>query len=129
MRPMEFFYFLFGNIYLYYVMYCFPAIMYKKIALLVCCLAPLLFVFFVGYPVKPFRETKRDGFVLSKRCFKVGELSQFVECFSSGKALSHNRLISHLGDRLDSLFPKFNMIFFSSLILLVLVVSSFIFLP
>lgn len=101
--------------------------MYKKIIIFICCVSPIIVVYFSGYPVKTFQEAKAGGFVLSKRCFQVGELSQFINCFSSGKTFAREHLTEDLGIKLGSLFPNFQVVFFASLVLLLFLLAAIIF--
>lgn len=101
--------------------------MYKKIVLFVCCISPLLFAFTSGYPVKTFQEYSQNGLIMTRRCFKVGELSSFIDCFSLGKTVARQKLVIDLNNKLDSLFPGFNIVFFVSLIFLLFSFASLIF--
>jgi len=87
----------------------------NKIILIILIVSPLLFVFFTGYPIQTYRETQKNGVILSKRCFKVGELKQFIRCFQSGKRISGIHLVTDLQTKLSSLFPFFDVVFFGGI--------------
>lgn len=66
----------------------------------------------IGYPVNTHKETVSQGFVLTKRCFKVGELGEYLSCLRSQDRIAGARLLSDLNIKLYSLFPLFNIMFF-----------------
>ncbi|PIY72290.1 hypothetical protein COY87_01765 [Candidatus Roizmanbacteria bacterium CG_4_10_14_0_8_um_filter_33_9] len=90
--------------------------MFKKIILIIFMISPLLFVFFLGYPLQTYKTTQEKGVILSKRCFKVGELRQFIHCYQSGKRIVSKQLTTELNTKLSALFPFFNVVFFGGII-------------
>lgn len=98
--------------------------MFKKIMLIILIVSPLLFVFFTGYPVQTYRETQKNGVILSKRCFKVGELEQFARCFQSGKRIAEIQLASELRLKLSSLFPMFDAVFLAGVAVLLIFLTK-----
>lgn len=87
----------------------------KKILLFLICVSPLIAAVVFGYPVSTKQEKLVDGFMYTKRCFKVGELPQFIRCYSPQKAVKGLYLLSDLQRKTSSLFPFFDVLFFASL--------------
>lgn len=97
--------------------------MFKKIVLIIVIISPLLFTFFLGYPVQTYKTTQEKGIILSKRCFKVGELKQFIHCFQSGKRIAGKELMTDVQSKLSSLFPLFSVMFMGGTIFLLILLT------
>jgi len=108
-------------------MYFYQDIMYKKIALILLCLSPLLFAISIGYPIKTYSQIKKGGFAETRRCFKVGELEQFVKCLTTHERIYGTRLMRDVNRQLFLLFPFGNIIFFAALFGAVLILGLVIF--
>ncbi len=81
--------------------------MFKRIALFLACLSPFLFLF-AGYPL----NSKPDRAGTSQRCFKTGELGEYVKCLQNGRILQGADLAGRIDRNLSSLFPFLNGVFF-----------------
>lgn len=90
---------------------------FKKATLALILFSTVISVFVFGYPVNTYKKQVKDGFVYTKRCFKVGELEQFFHCFETGKQIRASELISEINEKTASLFPYFNVIFFLAITL------------
>ncbi len=86
--------------------------MYKKIFISLLILSPLFLSLLIGYPVQSYTPEIRGQDVYTRRCFKVGELKQFGECFRSKKSIAGLKLFRNLHQNLSSLHPFFDMVFF-----------------
>lgn len=81
---------------------------WKKIIVSLIIIGPLLYIFFIGYPIK--KSAPLPG--QSARCFKVGELKEFVECYREGKRLNGFLFMKDLSGRVSSFLPYGGMLFF-----------------
>jgi len=94
----------------------------KKIIIFFLLIFPFLFILFFGYPIKEnskfeILNPKKLNLNYSRRCFKVGEFKQFINCFKNHPTLNSRQLISTLNNETASLFPGFNILFFTALTL------------
>lgn len=86
----------------------------KKTILIILLASPILTALMFGYPVKTFKEELKGGLVYTKRCFKVGEWEQFLNCFSQKKTIKGAVLLSEFQHKASSLFPHFDLIFYGA---------------
>lgn len=86
--------------------------MYRKIIITLLVSAPLSVIIFFGYPIKSFNQVERNSLSFTKRCFKVGELGEMLSCYKEGKSLKGLNLIVDINNKLASLFPLGNILFF-----------------
>ncbi len=90
--------------------------MFKKIIIFLLCISPLLFVFSTGYPIQKPGLKHRSEFVQTRRCFKVGELNQFVNCYFTNPKLQGAPLIHTVLQNLHALYPGFEVVFVLSIL-------------
>lgn len=94
--------------------------MFKKIrsvAIFLMISGPFLIALTVGYPLQ--KQLHPDG---SRRCFKVGELGQFVRCFGTGNRLFGSALIKQLYGDLSAFSPLF--VFLLPILLTIMAIAS-----
>jgi hypothetical protein len=91
----------------------------KNVLMFLLMIFPLIFVFFAGYPIgnEKARAAGTGGHTYSRRCFRVGEWQETVDCYRRGKAVRGADLVLHLNKNIGSVYPQFNLIFFLSLII------------
>jgi len=81
---------------------------WKKILFLLVITSPLLYVLFIGYPIKKSSPLPSQ----SARCFKVGELKEFVECYREGGRLSGIIFMKDVSNKVSSFMPGGGVFFF-----------------
>lgn len=95
---------------------------FKKIILFLVLISPLIVVLFVGYPLNSNPQTRKlaeykiNNLNYSKRCFRVGVLGEFVNCFNNNVTIKGRELINLVNNEAITLFPGFNIILFLALI-------------
>jgi hypothetical protein len=55
----------------------------KKLIFIILCIWPLFSIVLIGYPIETMQERQIEGLTFSRRCFKVGELKQFLIVFNT----------------------------------------------
>lgn len=75
--------------------------MYRRILITIVLISPLLIVF-IGFPVIPQDKTE-GNFALSKRCFVVGQLTQFLSCYVTNERISGLTLLLQIHASLESI--------------------------
>jgi len=95
----------------------------KKVILFLIIISPLFFVLFVGYPVN--KNVHKSGVLnYSRRCFRVGEFNEFVNCFKDRATLKGRTLVSSINNEIASLYPGLNIVFFLALIVQIFLVFA-----
>jgi|GEM_PF-5269635 len=81
--------------------------MSRKILILVLSLNPFLFVMFFGYPIKKTSIlNQRKDYQTSRRCFKVGELKQMIDCYAKNERLEGLILLKEVRQKNNLLFGE-----------------------
>ncbi|MEK7078550.1 MAG: hypothetical protein AAB929_00620, partial [Patescibacteria group bacterium] len=57
--------------------------MRRRLIIFFLIISPFLYILFIGYPIKKTAPLPGQ----SSRCFKIGELKEFVECYREGRRL------------------------------------------
>lgn len=81
---------------------------WKKIIIFLIIISPLLYILFIGYPIKKTAPIPGQ----SARCFKVGELKEFVKCYREGKRLNGISFMKDVSSRVTSFLPAGGLLFF-----------------
>lgn len=82
--------------------------MQHRLIIFFLIISPLLYILFVGYPIK--KAVSLPG--QSSRCFKVGELKEFTECYREGRRLSGNPFMKDASSKITSFLPSGGLLFF-----------------
>lgn len=90
---------------------------WKTIIVFLIIISPLLYVLFIGYPMKNTAPLPGQ----SSRCFKVGELKEFVECYQTGRRSYGGSLMKDVLYKTSSFHP-----FAGSLFLILLLSQVFL---
>lgn len=80
----------------------------KNIIVFLIIISPLLYILFIGYPIK--KTTPLPG--QSARCFKVGELKEFAECYRGGGLVSGILFMKEVSNKVSSFLPGGGFLFF-----------------
>lgn len=81
---------------------------WKKIIVFLIIISPFLYILFIGYPIK--KTVPLPG--QSSRCFKVGELKEFVDCYREGRQLGGIFFMKDISNRVSSFMPGGGLLFF-----------------
>lgn len=81
---------------------------WKKIIIFLIIVSPLLYILFVGYPIK--KSAPLPG--QSARCFKVGELKEFIECYREGGRINGALLLKDVSNKVSSFMPGGGILIF-----------------
>jgi hypothetical protein len=82
--------------------------MYKRLSLFLLLISPLFFIV-IGYPIVE-RTQDLGNFIQSRRCFVVGEATQFFTCFDDHARLGGMAFITNLLTLLNLLHPHFGVL-------------------
>lgn len=80
----------------------------KKIIAFLIIIIPLLYILFIGYPIKKTAPLPGQ----SARCFKVGELKEFADCYREGRRLSRILFMKDVSSKVASFLPGGGLFFF-----------------
>lgn len=89
---------------------------WKKIIVFLIIVSPLLYILFIGYPIK--KTSPLPG--QSARCFKVGELIEFTKCYREGKRLDGIVFMKDITNKVSSFHP-----FMGYLVFMLLFIHAF----
>jgi hypothetical protein len=84
----------------------------KRIFFIMLLISPFLLAFFLGYPIKNNKERSINNVSYSQRCFKTGELKQYIDCFKKNDKLRGIELLGDINKKINSLHIGFNYLFF-----------------
>lgn len=104
--------------------------MFKKTLLLLVVLIPIIYIYFVGYPIISDQEyAKRNNNVnvnYSKRCYQVNDLNQYLRCLKTSDRLKGNELLNVVNKEISSLNSVYSIIFFSAFVIQIICLSIII---
>lgn len=98
--------------------------MFRKSILLILILSPLWYSLLIGYPVLSddafnLKEKKYPNISVSRRCFDVGDFSQFTYCLSHSERVNGIKLINSVIERINKVSPFATLIIIVSFMIFV----------
>lgn len=96
--------------------------MYKKIIIICIVFLPMFYSLVIGYPIIStndfYRRSKSNtSLQFSKRCYKIGDLSEYIRCVVKSEKLQGLRFFSTVSTELSKMNPGFHVAFFTFLTL------------
>lgn len=89
--------------------------MFKKILLLLLIITPLLFVFFVGYPIltpKQMQQRSKQNIELqpSRRCYAIYDLNSYIRCLINDPRLNGIKLFKIVYTEISMMYPGLQLL-------------------
>jgi hypothetical protein len=87
--------------------------MFKKILLVFIVLSPLWYSLLIGFPVVSEKDyhirVKSSPYIVSRRCFGVGDFNQFITCFPQSAKLNGVDFITTVTSKTNQISPLFTI--------------------
>jgi len=93
---------------------------WKRTIIFCIIISPLLYIFFIGYPIRKIAPSPGR----SARCFKVGELREFVECYREGVRFNGLVMMKDVQNKASSFNPFGGELFFIALCIQILILLA-----